>query len=105
MSMSDLLLLLSPGWPLLLLLPWLRRLIPQVEYVALLPVLVLLLLPDDNFVELPWLLFNASFSYVSETRVLLLMAVLLWLPAAFYLSTSRNNGDCLTNERSLHFFY
>lgn len=104
MSMSDLLLLLSPGWPLLLLLPWLRRLIPRVEYVALLPVLVLLFLPDDNFVELPWLLFNTGFSYSSETRLLLLMAVLLWLPAAFYLSTIRNNGDGLENERSLTFF-
>ncbi|MDX2507384.1 MAG: proton-conducting transporter membrane subunit [Gammaproteobacteria bacterium] len=104
MSMSDLLLLLSPGWPLLLLLPWLRRLIPRIEYVALLPVIVLLLLPDDNFVELPWLLFNASFSYVSETRVLLLMAVLLWLPAAFYLSTSRNSCDRLANDHSCTFF-
>ena len=104
MSLLDILLLLVPGLPLLLMLPSLRRLIPQVEYVALLPVLVLLLLPGEYFAEFPWLLFNTGFSYFSETRLLLLMAALLWLPAAFYLSTSGKNGDDLVNEHSLTFF-
>ena len=104
MSMLDFLLLLVPGLPLLLVLPSLRRLVPRVEYVAMLPAALLLILPGEHFVEFSWLLFNAGFSYVSETRLLLLMAVLLWLPAAFYLSTSGKNGDRLANERSLTFF-
>ena len=104
MSMIDLLLLLVPGLPLLLVLPLLRRFVPRVEYAAILPTVFLLILPGEHFVEFSWLLFNAGFGFIAETRLLLLMAVLLWLPAAFFLSTSKSNGDRLASEYSRIFF-
>ena len=104
MSISDLLLLLVPGLPLMLVLPSLRRFVPRVEYVAIMPAALLLVLPGEHYVELPWLLFKAGFACDAETRLLLLMAVLLWLPAAFYLSANKRNANCLANEQSSTFF-
>lgn len=104
MSMTDLLLILVPGLPLLLIVPWLRRRIPRCEYMAILPALLLLVLPGDHFVELSWLLFNAGFGSVGETRLLLLMAVLLWLPAAFFLSAERTGTDRYCSDRYSSFF-
>lgn len=104
MSMTDILLFLVPGLPLLLVMPSLRRFIPRLEYVAILPAVILLILPGEHFAEFSWLLFNTGFAVVAETRVLLMMAVMLWLPAAYYLSTGKSNGVRLANDHSSTFF-
>jgi len=82
-STLQLLLLLSvPVLPLLLALPALRSHIPWPRHFALLPAVVLLAVPVDIFIELPWLLFGTGLGIDGPGRLLLLMSVLLWAGAA-----------------------
>jgi len=68
--------------PLLLALPALRPHIPWPCHFALLPAVVLLAVPADIFIELPWLLFGTGLGIDGPGRLLLLMSVLLWAGAA-----------------------
>jgi len=78
-----LLLLMVPGLPLLLAIPVLRRQFPWSIYIALLPV-VMLLISQANFeVELPWMFLGNSSLAVNElSRWWLAMSVVAWLVAA-----------------------
>ncbi len=93
MNLSEYLLLLTPLLPLLLAAPWLRRFVPGFEYVAILPALLLLLFAEQSRVELPWLLLGSGLGFAEQTPLLLLMALLLWLPAAFSLSVRMQRSD------------
>lgn len=108
MTLSEFLLLLTPLLPLLLAAPWLRRFIPGFEYVAVLPAL-LLLFAENSVLELPWLLLGSGLGFAEQTPLLLLMALLLWLPAAFFLSVrlQRSDGSLsseIINQRYSTFF-
>ena len=93
----QLLLLLSvPVLPLLLALPALRSHIPRPCHFALLPAVVLLAVPADIFIELPWLLFGTGLGMDGPGRLLLLMSVLLWAGAA---SLLRAPGERAVDSR------
>ena len=74
------------SWPLLLMLPVLRRQLPCPHYLAIMPAAVLLLSlllsPDVVSLNLPWLLFDIGLSMDDDRRWLLLMTVVIWLLAA-----------------------
>lgn len=109
MTMTESLLLLTPGLPLLLAAPWLRRFVPRFEYVAILPALLLLIFAEQSRIDLPWLLLGSGLGFIEQTPLLISMAILLWLPAAFSLSVrlQRNKASPLseiTNQRYSTFF-
>ncbi len=77
-----LLLLLTPLLPVVMALPLLRSRISQPCYVALLPAILLLVVPSPVSIELPWLLFGSGLGADGETRWLLAMSVVIWTAAA-----------------------
>lgn len=82
------LLLLAPGFPLLLAIPALRRHLPWPAYIALLPATVLLFSPAGLAVELPWVLFgSAGLGFEATTRWWLAMSLVAWMVAAFFLQS------------------
>lgn len=88
----DIFLLLSvPVLPLLLAIPLLHRHIPRFEYLAVLPVFMLFFFADDELVELPWLLLGTGFESSFETRLMLLLSTLFWIPAAHTLSAANRH--------------
>ncbi len=76
------LLLSVPGLPLLLALPALRSRLPWPCYLAILPAVILLLIPADFSIEVPWLLFGTGLGVGGASRLLLAMSVVLWVAAA-----------------------
>lgn len=109
MTLSEFLLLLTPLLPLLLAAPWLRRFVPGFEYVAILPALLLLLFAEKSVLELPWFLLGSGLGFAEQTPLLLSMALLLWLPAAFFLSVRLQRSDGalsseINNQRYSTFF-
>ena len=84
-TLSALLLLSVPGLPLLLAFPVLRSRLSRSCLLALLPAVMLLLIPTDFSVEVPWLLFGGGFGIDGASRWLLAMAVVLWAAAATFL--------------------
>ena len=105
MSWSDYLLLAVPVLPLLLAFPVLRQFIPGFQYLAIAPAFFLLFVSDNQVVELPWLLLGTVFVSSSETQLLLLLAIMLWLPAMFLLSAaSKGNDDSYISNRHYTFY-
>ncbi len=66
------------GWPLLLAIPAVRRCLPMADYLAILPALLLLLLPTDFSSTLSWLLLGTGVSIDGERRWILATVVLIW---------------------------
>lgn len=69
-------------WPLLLAIPALHSRLPWPRHLAILPAALLLILPGDLSLELPWLLFGTGFALDSETRWILAMSLAVWFTAA-----------------------
>ncbi len=81
--LSALLLGLTPLLPLLLAFPALRSALPWPCHVALLPALLLLVLPTGHSIDLPWLLLGSGLGIAGGMeRSLLAASVLLWAVAA-----------------------
>ena len=53
LNLNELLLFFVPGFPLVLSIPLLHKVIPRTEYLAILPAVVFLILPENIFVETP----------------------------------------------------
>ncbi len=83
-TLSAILLLSVPGYPLLLAFPALRSCLPAPWpcYIALLPAVILLAVPMAFSVDLPWLLFDTGLGIGEASRWLLAMSVVLWAAAA-----------------------
>ncbi len=83
-TLSAILLLSVPGWPLLLAFPALRSRLPCPWscYIALLPALILLAVPTVFSVDLPWLLLGTGLGIGGASRWLLAMSVAVWAGAA-----------------------
>ncbi|HEB93247.1 MAG TPA: formate hydrogenlyase [Gammaproteobacteria bacterium] len=80
---SALLLILVPLLPLLLVFPALRSRFSRPCYIALLPALILLAVPQAVSIDLPWLLMGSGLGIDDGAgRLLLAMSVLLWAVAA-----------------------
>ncbi len=99
--LSILLLLSVPGLPLLLAFPALHSRLPWSCYFALLPAVILLVLPISVSVDLPWLLFGTKLGLDGTFRWLLGMSVLLWIFAASLLQPLK---DPAANNRLISFF-
>ncbi len=89
-TLSAILLLSVPGYPLLLAFPALRSRLPHPWscHIALLPAVILLAVPTVFSVDLPWLLFGIGLGIDGTSRWLLAMSVLLWAGAATLLPAS-----------------
>jgi formate hydrogenlyase subunit 3/multisubunit Na+/H+ antiporter MnhD subunit len=91
-TLSVLLLLSVPGLPLLLAFPGLRSRLSRSCLLALLPAVILLLIPTAFSVEVPWLLFGTGLGIDGASRWLLAMAVILWAAAATFLQVPAGQG-------------
>jgi len=92
-TIPGMLLLLVPGLPLLLLLPALRSRLSRPCHLALLPAVMLLVIPEDFSIEIPWLLFGTGLGIDGPSRLLLAMSVVLWIAATFLQAPSGQAGD------------
>ena len=82
MNMLNLLLGIAILWPLLLAIPRLHSSLPWSSHLAILPAVVLVFLPGDALLQLPWLFFTTGLSLNDDIRWVLVMSVILWLSAA-----------------------
>ncbi len=88
-SLSVLLLFSMPGLPLLLAMPVLRSYFPWSIYIALLPIVIILVAePQLISVEIPWLLLGTSFAIDEMSRILLVMSLIVWSVSTAFLNTS-----------------
>ncbi len=88
-----LLLLAVPGLPLLLAIPALNRRLLWPLHIALLPTIVLLFLPGDFSIELPWVLLgSAGMGIDTVSRWWLLMSITIWIASATFLHKSIESG-------------
>ncbi len=92
-TLSAILLLSVPGYPLLLAFPALRSRSPWPCHIALLPAVILLAVPAAFSVDLPWLLFGSGLAVGERSRWLLAMAVVLWAAAATLLRAPANQPE------------
>ncbi len=99
--LSVLLLLSVPGLPLLLVFPALHSRLSWSCYFALLPAVILLVLPTTVAVDLPWVLFGTKLGFDGTFRWLLGTSVLLWIFAASRLQPLK---DPAANSRLISFF-
>ena len=100
-TLSVLLLLSVPGLPLLLAFPALRSRLSRPCLLALLPAVILLLIPTAFSIEFPWLLFGSGLGFDDASRWLLAMAVVLWAIAATVLQASA--GQTADNRLTVFF--
>lgn len=86
------------AWPLLLAIPTLRSRIPWPRHLAILPAVVLTVLPGDAYLDPPWLLLGSGFAVDSDVRWILAMSVAVWLTAATVANSPRRDpaGDRTT---------
>lgn len=111
-SINPALLLLALAWPLLLAIPALHSRLPWPHHLAILPAVILTLLPGDTSLELPRLLFGTGLAVDGENRWMLAMAAAIWLmvatmarpsrrepaPTLFMLTLTGNLGAILSSD-------
>ena len=95
------LLLSVPGLPLLLAFPALRSRLSRPCYLALLPAVILLVVPAAFSIEVPWLLFGTGLGIDGASRWLLAMSVVLWAVAASLLHAPA--GQAVDNRLTVFF--
>ena len=95
-----LLLVSVPGLPLLLALPALHSRLSRPCHLALLPAVMLLVVPVDLSIEVPWLLFGTGLGIDGESRLLIAMSVVLWTAATFLQAPS---GQAMDNRHTIFF--
>jgi len=95
------LLLSVPGLPLLLAFPALRSRLSRPCYLALLPAVILLVVPAAFSIEVPWLLFGTGLGIDGASRWLLAMSVVLWAVAASLLHAPA--GQAADNRLTVFF--
>ncbi len=101
-SLSVLLLFSIPGLPLLLAIPVLRSYFPWSIYIALLPVLIILVIePQLISIEIPWLLLGTTFAIDEMSRILLVMSLIVWSISTAFLNKST---PILKKERFSSYF-
>jgi len=100
-ELYPMLLLMVVAWPLLLVIPalYLRLLWPC--HLAIVPALLLALLPGEATLELPWLLFGTGFAIDGETRWILAVSVAIWFAAATVAKPSKRD---FADQRTTTFF-
>ncbi len=97
----DIFLLMAVVGPLLLAIPALRSRLPWPRHLAIIPAVVLTVLPGDASLSMPWLFFGTGFAVDGDVRWILVMSVAIWLTAATVAKSSRNSP---TYDRGTTFF-
>lgn len=90
---SAFLLLSVPGLPLLLAFPALHSRLPGSAYIALLPAIIIVLIPESATIEIPWLLLGITLDVNEVSKLLLIMSVVLWAASAALLPTADNDSS------------
>lgn len=103
--LMTLLLLSVPGLPLLLAFPVLHSRLPWFRYLALLPAVIAVAIPESHSVELPWLLFGTELGIENSSRLLLAMSVFLWLGAMVLLPVARDRSEGRSEDKYLTVFF
>lgn len=95
MAVSDLLntllLLAVPLTPLLLAFPALHSRLPKAQFFALLPAVIVVLIPAAFSAELPWLIFGSEMMLNSFNRLLLAVSIIAWAIALFRFSSQADS--------------
>jgi len=91
--MTVFLLLSIPGLPLLLAFPVVRSYLPWPCYISLLPAIIVIFVPIDFSIKIPWLLFSTGLAIDEVSRLLLAMSVLLWATSAHFLQRSGKHSS------------
>jgi formate hydrogenlyase subunit 3/multisubunit Na+/H+ antiporter MnhD subunit len=78
--------------PLLLAIPLARKFVPWLPYMAIVPALILLLLPVSYIHTLPWLLVGTSMGVDNNSRWMLAMCMIVWLLAVKALNLPQNKN-------------
>jgi len=86
--------------PLLLAIPTLHSRLPWPRFIAIIPAIIVTLLPGESFLALPWIIFETELAINGEMRWILTMSVTIWLIAAttstFSKSDNSNNRTATT---------
>ena len=94
MNMHNMLLGIAILWPLLLAIPKIHSNLPWSahlsRHLAILPAAVLIFLPGNALLQLPWLFFTTGLSLNTDIRWVLAMSVILWLSAASLFKTNKS---------------
>lgn len=69
-------------WPLLLSIPSLHSRLPSPRHLALIPAAVLIFIPIDVSIDIPWLLYGTGFAFDKNIRWILGAVVVIWFAAA-----------------------
>ena len=85
-------LLIVVVWPLLLAIPVIRSFLPWPRHLAIMPALVLVVLPGDPYLNLPWIFFGTGFAVDGEVRWILAMSITIWLLAATVMKSPRGGS-------------
>jgi len=96
-----LLLIVVVIWPLLLAIPALHARLPWPRHLAIIPAVLLAVLPGGASLELPWLLFGTGFAMEGESRWILAMSATIWFAAAAITKPSKHD---FANQRTTTFF-
>jgi len=88
-------------WPLLLAIPALHSRLPWPRHLAIMPAAVLVVLPGEVSLELPWLLFGTGFVIDGESRWILAMSTAVWFAASAITKPSKLD---FADQRTTTFF-
>ncbi len=89
-------------FPLLLAIPALHSRLPWPRYIAIIPAIIVTLLPGEFFLALPWIIFESELAINGEMRWILTMTVMIWLIAATSTAFSKND---ISNDRTATTFF
>ncbi len=100
-QIHSLLLLIAVVWPLLLAIPALHSRLPWPRHLAIAPAVVLIVLPGEGSLVLPWFLFGTGLALDTDSRWILLMSVAVWFLAVMLSRSSRDFSPGYDNANTL----
>jgi len=86
---------LAVVWPLLLALPAVHSRLPQPRQLAIIPALILTLLPCDISLNVPWLFTVTDLAIDGDSRWLMFMAVIIWFMAGRLSKPTQDDNDLI----------
>jgi formate hydrogenlyase subunit 3/multisubunit Na+/H+ antiporter MnhD subunit len=92
---------LAVAWPLLLAIPALQSRVPWSRHLAIVPAVVLMVLPGETSLGFPWFIFGTGLAVDGDIRWILAMSITVWLAAATALSPGQQTR---AQGRTIPFF-
>ncbi len=100
--LSAILLLAVAIFPLIFILPFLQKYIAKFYYIALLPAIVLIIMPVNISAVIPWFLLGSWFEINSQSRLILASLVVMWIVLGFLFF--KNHSKKIKNSFFASFF-